>query len=203
MSNHPHIHYVVPGGGIDKNGKWIFTPYKQKFFLPAKALSPIFRAKFRDGMKALGLYDAVPKVVWKKNWVVHCKRVGKGPEVIKYLSRYIYRIAITNNRILSLVNDQVTFKYQPVDTNIWKTMKLPVLVFMARFLQHVLPKGFCKVRYYGFLHQRCREKLKSIKKQLKLPEIAITIPEKKKHCCPHCGEELVFRGTLQPQRGPP
>jgi hypothetical protein len=144
MSNHPHIHYVVPGGGIDKNGKWIYTPYKQKFFLPAKAISPIFRAKFRDGMKALGLYDAVPKVVWKKDWAVDCKRVGKGPEVVKYLSRYIYRIAITNSRILSLNDGEVTFKYKPVDTNEWKTMKLPVLAFMARFLQHVLPKGLCK-----------------------------------------------------------
>jgi len=148
MSNPPHIHYVVPGGGIDKNGKWKFTPYKQKFFLPAKAISPIFRAKFRDGMKALGLYDEVPKVVWK-------------------------------------------------------TMKLPVLSFMARFLQHVLPKSFCKVRYYGFLHQRCREKLKSIKQQLKLPEVIIPVLEPEKHFCPHCGEELVLVRILQPQREPP
>ena len=114
MSNHPHIHYVVPGGGIDKNGKWIYTPYKQKFFLPAKAISPIFRAKFRDGMKAFGLYDAVPKVVWKKDWAVDCKRVGKGPEVVKYLSRYIYRVAITNNRILSLIDVSGTCRlYHP------------------------------------------------------------------------------------------
>jgi hypothetical protein len=82
-------------------------------------------------------------------------------------------------------------------------MRLPALSFMARFLQHVLPKGFCKVRYYGFLHQKCKEKLRYIRKQLKLPEIAIRIPEKKKHCCPHCGEELVLVHILQPQRGPP
>ena len=203
MSNHPHIHYVVPGGGIDKNGKWKSTPYKQKFFLPAKAISPIFRAKFCDGMKALGLYDEIPKAVWRKNWVVNCKRVGKGPEVIKYLSRYIYRIAITNNRILSLHDGEVTFKYQPVNTDEWKTMKLPVLSFMARFLQHVLPKSFCKVRYYGFLHQRYREKLKSIKKQLRLPEVSIPVIEPKKHFCPYCGEELILVRILQPQRGPP
>jgi len=97
-------------------------------------------------MKALGLYHAVPKEVWKKNWVIHCKPAGKGPKVIKYLSQYIYRVAISNNRILSLKNDRVTFLYKPVNTDKWKTMNLPVLSFMARFLQHVLPKGFCKVR---------------------------------------------------------
>jgi hypothetical protein len=154
-------------------------------------------------MKALGLYDAVPKIVWRKSWVVDCKRVGKGPEVVKYLSRYIYRIAITNSRILSLNDGEVTFKYKPVDTNEWKTMKLPVLAFMARFLQHVLPKGLCKVRYYGFLHQRCREKLKSIKKQLKLPEVKVPVVEPRKYFCSHCGEELVLVRILQPQRGPP
>jgi len=90
-----------------------------------RALSLIYRGKFRDGMKALGLYDAVPEKVWKKDWVVHCEPVGKGPEAIRY---------------------------QPVGTKDWKLMTLPAVVFMARFLQHVLPKGLCKVRYYGYLH---------------------------------------------------
>jgi hypothetical protein len=140
-----------PVGGIDKNGKWCWTSYED-FLLPIRALSPIYLGKFRDGMKALGLYDAVPRGVWIKDWVVHCEPAGQGPEAIKYLSRYIYRVAITNNRIISLQDDKVTFRYQPVGTKDWKPMKLPILVFMARFLQHVLPKGFCKVRYFGYLH---------------------------------------------------
>lgn len=140
---HPHVHYLVPGGGINKTGKWCWTSYEE-FFLPVRALSRIFRAKFRDGMKNLGLHDAVPEEVWKKDWVVHCEFAGRGPEAIRYLSRYIYRVAITNSRIISLHDDRVTFKYQPVGTKEWKLMTLPVLVFMARFLQHVLPKGFCK-----------------------------------------------------------
>jgi hypothetical protein len=202
LSYHTHVHYLVPGGGIDKNGKWVWTPYKD-FFLPVQALSPIFRAKFRDGMKALGLYDAVPREVWKKDWVVHCEPAGQGPEAIRYLSRYIYRVAITNSRIISLSDDEVIFEYQPVDTNDWKTMKLPALVFMARFLQHVLPKGFCKVRYYGFLHQRCTEKLKSIRKQLKLPDITAPVMKPKSLCCPHCGTALVHLLALQRMRAPP
>jgi hypothetical protein len=203
LSYHPHVHYVAPSGGIDKQGKWVWSPYGE-FFLPVKALSIIFRAKFRDGLKALGLYDAVPKEVWRKNWVVNCKPAGKGPQVIRYLSRYIYRVAITNSRILSLENGNVTFMYQPVESDEWKTMTLPALSFMARFLQHVLPKGFCKVRYYGFLHQRCKEKLKSIRKQLKLPdEPELLIPQSRKYCCPHCGKELQPVLSLQPQRKPP
>ena len=202
LSYHTHVHYLVPGGGIDKNGKWVWTPYKD-FFLPVQALSSIFRAKFRDGMKALGLYDAVPREVWKKDWVVHCEPAGQGPEAIRYLSRYIYRVAITNNRIVSLRDDKVTFRYQPVGTKDWKYMTLPVLVFMARFLQHVLPKGFCKVRYYGFLHQRCTEKLNSIREQLGLLPVTIPLEKPKIYYCHHCGTELIPGAALERMRAPP
>jgi ribosomal protein L37AE/L43A len=202
LSYHTHVHYLIPGGGIDKNGRWCWTPYEE-FFLPVRALSPIYRGKFRDGMKALGLYDAVPGEVWQKDWVVHCESVGQGPEAIRYLSRYIYRVAITNNRIISLHDDRVTFRYQPVETKDWKYMTLPVLVFMARFLQHVLPKGFSKVRYYGYLHQRCTEKLNSIREQLGLPPVIIPIERPKKYFCHHCGTELIPGAALERMRAPP
>ncbi|HRW77854.1 MAG TPA: transposase [Candidatus Sabulitectum sp.] len=123
LSYHPHVHYVAPSGGIDKQGKWVWSPYGE-FFLPVKALSIIFRAKFRDGLKALGLYDAVPKEVWRKNWVVNCKPAGKGPQVIRYLSRYIYRVAITNSRILSLENGNVTFMYPKLPPHPVPTLNL-------------------------------------------------------------------------------
>ena len=202
LSYHPHVHYLVPGGGIDKNGRWCWTPYED-FFLPVRALSPIYRGKFRDGMKALGLYDAVPEKVWKRDWVVHCESVGQGPEVIRYLSRYIYRVAITNNRIISLKDNKVTFRYQPVGTKDWKYMTLPVLVFMARFLQHVLPKGFCKVRYYGYLHQRCTEKLNSIREQLGLPSVPLPVEIPVILYCSNCGTALVHLLALQRMRSPP
>lgn len=202
LSYHPHVHYLVPGGGIRNDGRWIWTPYKD-FFLPVRALSRIYRAKFRDGLKALGLYKSVPKEVWQKEWVVHCEPVGQGPEAIKYLSRYIYRIAITNSRILSLSNGKVTFTYQPVGSKEWKTMTLPALAFMARFLQHVLPRGFSKVRYYGFLHQRCAGKLGAIRKQLILPEPKIPIEKPITYCCSACGEKLVNPIVLHRLRSPP
>ena len=202
LSYHSHVHYLIPGGGIDENGKWVWTPY-EKFFLPVRALSPIYRGKFRDGLKALGLHDAVPEAVWKKDWVVHCEPAGRGPEAIRYLSRYIYRVAITNSRIISLRDGRVTFRYQPVGTKDWKLMTLPVLVFMARFLQHVLPKGFCKVRYYGFLHQRCAEKLKALREQLGLPPPQLPECKPRTCYCPHCGTALESVVSLQRLRAPP
>ncbi len=202
LSYHTHVHYLVPGGGIDESGKWVRTPYED-FFLPVRALSPIYRAKFRDGMKTLGLYDTVPEKVWKKDWVVHCESVGQGPEAIRYLSRYIYHVAITNSRILSLQNNEVTFRYQPVGAKDWRPMKLPVLVFMARFLQHVLPKGFCKVRYYGFLHQRCTDKLNALREQLGLTPVPLPVEKPVILYCSHCGTALVHFFALQRMRAPP
>lgn len=203
MGYHPHVHYLIPAGGIDARGKWVPTRYRD-FLVPVKALSPIFRAKFRDGLKALGLFELVPPEVWEKDWVIHCKPAGQGPELIRYLARYMYRVAITNKRILRLQDERVTFSYQPVGTKLWKTMTLPALVFMARFLQHVLPKRFAKIRYYGFLHPRAREKLAAVRKQLRLP---VTLPVVEEPptpmLCPHCQTPLLLIETLRRSRAPP
>jgi hypothetical protein len=203
MGYHPHVHYVVPAGGIDATGRWIPTRY-ENFLVPVQALSLIFRAKFRDGLKALGLFDQVPPEVWKKPWVIHCKPAGRGGEVIRYLARYIYRVAITNNNIVSLRNDRVTFRYQPVHTKTCKTMTLPAPAFMARFLQHVLPRRFAKVRYYGFLHPRSRAKLAAVRRQLALP--AYTPPADVPSApmrCPHCDAPLLLIEKLPRLRAPP
>jgi len=200
---HAHVHFVIPAGGLDANGKWVSTRYPD-YLVPVKALSPVFRAKFRDGLKKLGLYNLVPASVWRKNWVIHCEAAGRGPEVIRYLARYIHRVALGNSQILSLNNDRVTFRYQPSGTKIWKTMTLPALTFMARFLQHVLPKRFAKVRYYGFLHQRCTEKLASVRSQLGLPQ-PLPIPAKfsKPMLCSHCQTPLLLLENLPRLRMPP
>ena len=204
MGYHPHVHYLVPAGGIDATtGRWIPSRYAD-FLVPVQALSVIFRAKFRDGLKALGLFDRVPPEVWKKPWVIHCKPAGKGPEVIRYLARYIYRVALTNKRIVSIKNDRVSFCYQPVDSKRWKTMTLPALAFMARFLQHVLPRRFAKVRYYGFLHPRSREKLAAMRRQLALPPYRppVDLPSAPM-CCPHCQAPLLLIENLPRLRAPP
>ena len=200
---HPHVHFVIPAGGLNVQGKWVPTRYRD-YLVPVKALSVIFRAKFRDGLKELGLYNLAPAVVWKKKWVIHSESAGQGPEVIRYLARYIYRVALGNSQILSLKDDHVTFRYQPSGTKIWKHMRLPALTFMARFLQHVLPKRFAKVRYYGFLHPRCTEKLESIRTQLGLPQPSpvADIPAPPM-VCRHCQATLDLIGNIPRLRRPP
>lgn len=203
IAYHPHVHMLVPAGGLDARGKWVKTRYRD-FLVPVKALSPIFRAKFRDGFKELGLLNQVDGALWKKDWVVHCKSTGRGPEVVRYLARYIHRVALGNRSIVSVHQDQVTFRYQTVDTRIWKTMTLPVHAFMARFLQHVLPRRFAKVRYYGFLHPRCSQKLAALRKQLKLPQVSPPPdPTPAPMLCPHCKAPLVMIETLRRMRAPP
>ena len=150
MAYHPHVHYIVPGGGLSPDrSQWLAS--KKKFFVPVEALSVIFRAKFRDALKKTDLFDDVPAKVWEKDWVVHCKPVGSGDKTVKYLAPYIDRVAITNNRIETLENDKVTFRFKNSDTGQWERTTLPAFDFMHRFLQHVLPKGFLKTRYYGFM----------------------------------------------------
>jgi hypothetical protein len=203
MGYHPHVHFLVPAGGVNLDGRWVSTRYPD-YLVPVKALSPIFRAKFRDALREIGLYGRVPVDVWKKNWVVHCESAGQGPEVIRYLARYIYRVALTNSNILALRHDRVTFRYQPSGTKIWKTMTLPALSFMARFLQHVLPASFAKVRYYGFLHPRCTEKLQAIRSQLALPSPQPIAPlEPRPMLCPRCKVPLLFVEILPRLRAPP
>jgi hypothetical protein len=152
---HPHVHFLAPGGAISSDKRhWTRTKYK--FFLPIRALSKIFRAKFRDALKEadMDLFKTIPPQVWHKDWVVHCEPAGTGKEVLKYMAPYIYRVAISNKNLLKLENDLVTFKYKHSKTKEWQIRTLPVFEFMHVFLQHVLPRGFKKVRHYGFLSSR-------------------------------------------------
>jgi hypothetical protein len=104
--------------------------------------------------------------VWKQEWLVHRQPVGTGVTALQYLAPYIFRLAISNNRILKLAYGKVTFRYRTTDTGKLKTCTLPAEEFIRRFLQHVLPKGFVKVRYYGFLSPGCRQRLTALHQQL-------------------------------------
>ncbi len=169
MIYHPHVHFLIPAGVISKDkSKWSWLPIKRKKFLvPLPALSSIFRARFiKLARKALPGIE-FPQSIWKKQWVVFTKSCTKGGQkVLEYLARYVHRIAITNNRILSVDNGKITFKYQDSTTRHWKKITLPALEFMRRFLQHVLPMGFHKVRYYGFLTPKYRQIFYSLKLSL-------------------------------------
>ena len=149
---HPHVHFIVPGVGFDVE-KNRFHLSHRKFFVPVEALSIIFRAKFRDELKKSdkALFQTIPSKVWKKDWVVYSKPVGNGEHALEYLAPYVYRVAISNNRIMKLENDMVTFRYRESKTGRWKIATIPAFEFIRRFCTHVLPRRFVKVRHYGFL----------------------------------------------------
>jgi hypothetical protein len=148
LSYHPHVHYLVPAGGLSANGgQWL--PARRTFLVPVKALSILFRAQFRDALKKTDLFEQVPAEVWQLDWVTHCQPVGKGQRALNYLAPYIFRVAISNRRLLKIADGKVTFRYRASDTGRWQRCTLTAKEFLRRFLQHVLPKGFVKVRYYG------------------------------------------------------
>jgi len=166
LAYHPHVHYLVPGGGVGKDSVWRRS--RANFLLPVKALSRLMRAKFRDGLRQADatVFAQVPARVWQQDWVVHCQPVGTGENAVKYLAPYIFRVAISNRRIVKLDNDRVTFRYRQTETGQLKSCTLPAEAFIHRFLQHVLPKGFVKVRYYGFLAVGQRKRLVALRQQL-------------------------------------
>jgi hypothetical protein len=167
---HPHIHYLVPGGGLAADGlTWL--PAQHDFLLPVKALSPLFRAQFRDALHQTDCFDLIPPSVWEQNWVVHCQPVGNGLQAFKYLAPYIFRVALSNGRLVSCENNRVTFRYRDSNTGQPKLCILEAEEFIHRFLQHILPQGFVKVRYYGWLSPGCRPLLALIRQRLSPTEV--------------------------------
>ncbi|BAK98042.1 putative transposase [Oscillibacter valericigenes Sjm18-20] len=212
LSFHPHIHCIVPGGGLTKLGKWL--PSRKKFFLPVKVLSRKFRGKFLVLLKQQfpNIEPSLLNECYHKEWVVYCKPPFKDAAcVVEYLGRYTHRVAIANNRILSTENGQVSFKWRDYrDGSRWKEMTLGAEEFIRRFLMHVLPTGFMKIRHYGFLSSRGKQKKlhtckvqtgTSLKKREKLSTEALIqkILGRKPSQCPNCG----FCGLLRTGLAPP
>lgn len=149
MLYHPHVHLLVSAGGLSDDAQHWRAPKNPAFLVPVRALSEIFRAKLRDALKRLGLLDQAPATAWQKPWVVHAQHAGSGTKVLNYLARYVFRVAITNSRLESFEHGQVTFRYRDNQTQQSRHVRLPAADFIGRFLQHVLPQGFPKVRHYG------------------------------------------------------
>ena len=204
MGYHPHVHFIVAGGALSPD-RTQWRPAGPDFLVPSQALSVIFRAKFRDALKKTALYSCAPPDLWQKDWVVHCKPVGDGASALKYLAPYIYRVAITNNRIEKIENDQVSFRFKNSETRQWQTLTLPALDFIHRFLQHVLPKRFVKIRYYGLLAPNKKNLLAVAKYLLAAADLSPgPVAIEKQHGCPHCGSKLIWIKRLpKSTRAPP
>jgi hypothetical protein len=156
LTYHPHIHYLVPAGGISEDGTtWIKARYKN-FLVPVKALSTMFKSIMLKKITQAGLGQDLDKTVRKNKWVVHSQKVGHGERALKYLAPYVFRVALTNNRLVSMNGDRVTYRVRESTTNKWKSITINTLKFIHRFLQHVLPRGFVKVRYYGLFSPRLK-----------------------------------------------
>ncbi len=159
LRRHPHVHMLITGGGITKDGEH-FEPARGKFLVPVEVLSGKIAAKFRDALEKERprLFARIPKCVWYREWVSFCKHYGHGNDaVLKYLSRYVFRTAISNARILRMDDTHVTYRWKDRDANVWRIVRLPGVEFLRRFLQHVLPRGFHKVRYFGLWHHSKRD----------------------------------------------
>lgn len=204
---HPHLHYLVPAGGLSADGQ-SWQRARNAFFVHVLPLSRLFRAKFRAGLQQAGLLAQVPAQVWSQEWVVHCQPVGSAEAALKYLAPYIFRVALSNQRILKLQDGQVTFRYRETGSRRWKNCTLPAEEFIRRFLQHVLPKGFQKVRYYGLFSSSQRPRLAQARSLLGLT--APTEPTNRAEApthpgptppvirCPTCDRPMRQSQTLRP-----
>lgn len=218
LEYHPHVHFLVTGGGLAPDGSW--REPERGFLVPVHALSKVFRARFRDALKDRfpNLFAGLPATTWTSAWVVHSECVGSGEQALRYLSRYLYRVAISNAALLRADEAAVTFRYRHSQDRRSRTCTLPPQEFLRRFLQHVLPKGFVKARAFGLHHPAKRGALTLTRlmlywqaRQQPPPLVPLTPPPAKKPtCCPRCAapmdcvQRLVPLPAFNPfARGPP
>jgi len=205
---HPHVHFIVTGGGLTANGQW--RSVRSDFLVHGRPLALIFRAKVRDGLNQAGLASQVDPSVWRKDWVINCQAVGDGSATCKYLAPYVFRVALSNRRLVALHDRYVTFKYKDSATKQIKTARVTAQEFIRRFLQHVLPPGFVKVRYYGLLSPSNRPRLAQARALLstKAQTTAVSraadsapapLPSHSAATlrCPHCGQPLTLLAPLK------
>jgi hypothetical protein len=237
LMDHPHVHCIVPGGGLSWDGRrWIF-PRKAKpdkpFFIHVNVLSDLFKKKFLHYLNkaynngelkfvgeivSLGTPQGFQRLVDKLysiKWVSYCKRPFGGPkQVMEYLGRYTHRVAISNYRIQTMEDGKVSFKWRDYrDNNREKVMTLDAFEFIRRFLLHVLPKGYCKIRYYGLLSNRhkssklkrskevlcvCKHEEAAAEPSLDWADLIFQLTGKDPRICPECGQGRMVRLKILP-----
>ena len=243
MTHHPHVHMIVPGGGISMDGaRWVSC--RPQFFLPVRVLSRLFRGLILKGLKQAhadgrlrffndhqtladkAAFDAYLKPLYKTNWSVVAKEPFAGPKaVLAYLSRYTHRVAIANRRLITVDDEKVTFTwkdYRAEGDERYKVMTLPIHEFIRRFLIHVFPKRFHRIRHYGLLANGNRADNVALARRLltaqddrPLPDAktgdAVDEPKESEFACPACGGRMIIIEIVEPgaeptvhhQRAPP
>ncbi len=206
MSLHPHLHCIVPGGGINAQGHWQKQLRSNKYLFSVKAMSKVFRAKYVQALRAKEIEDKnLIESLFTKNWVVYAKRPFAGPKhVIEYLGRYTHKVAISNGRIKSVTKSEVSFRYKDYKAaGITKLMTLSNAEFTRRFAQHILPKRFVRIRHYGILSSSWkRGKLQNLQLSLKV-ERPLQAPKTMLRKCPCCKTGTLVMIDVFGKRGPP
>lgn len=211
LSLHPHLHCIVPGGGITSANNWKTAKSKGKFLFPVKALSKVFRAKFVEGIKQdRSVTKELINKLFKKNWVVYAKRpFGNPQQVIEYLGRYTHKIAISNHRIANISGTEVTFSYKDYKQGAQKKeMTLEAMEFIRRFTMHILPKGFVRIRHFGILSSTSKKvTIPAIKTQITTQVVLVTSSHKatlyNPRLCPCCNTPTMVTIEIFSKRGPP
>jgi hypothetical protein len=216
LQYHPHVHMVVPSGGLTERGTW--RRCGRDFFAPVRAMSKVFRAKLLEGVRRLvpsldlggsasylavgGALSSLVDRLFSKPWVVYCKRPFRDAGcVLSYLGRYTHRVAISNNRIRSLEGGVVTFDYRDTKDGRVRECRLSAVEFIRRLLMHALPKGFCKIRHYGILASRGKRERMALCRRLTntpdpapAPDVATMLRRmlgRDPTRCPRCGSTLL------------
>jgi hypothetical protein len=195
LQYHPHIHSIVPGGGLSKD-RTTWHPSRAHFFVPVTALSPISRALCKDHLRQANLLEPINPQVWTIPWNVHSQAQHHGPSAFTSLAPYVFRVAISHQRIVRLTDRTITFTSRKVGSARPRTAHLDVMAFLRRFLQHVLPEGFRKVRHFGLLHARCAIPLATIRlmvgqaHSIKEQPTQRRPPQPLAARCPTCGAPL-------------
>lgn len=200
---HPHIHFIVPGGAFSTvDAQW--HPSRIDFFVPVKALSPIIRAKFKAEMIKADKLEEIPSQVWETDWNINCKAVGNAEYSIRYLAPYVFKVAISDSRIVSVNDRIVTFRCKKEKSNRLRTVSLDVMEFIRRYLTHVLPSGFMKIRYYGFMNSNCSVSVKEISDLIELANgfelesPKVKLEPLKPLYCPVCGGKMKYVASVLP-----
>jgi len=215
LSLHPHVHCLVSGGGISGDAS-AWHPARRNFLVPIKALAKLIRGKFRAMLRCKRPDLGIPDAAWRKDWILHVSTRGNGEQaVLDYLARYVFRVALTNARIVGLDDATVSIQYKERKTGRARTCRLSGDEFMRRFLQHVLPRGFHKVRYFGLWHPSQRHNAARVRQMLQLqaapkvdpppqpvvppiePGVEPMPPIELPQICPHCHHgRLIFVRAL-------
>jgi len=197
----PHVHCVVPGGGLREDRLRWCRP-KTDFFLPYQVLGERFRNRLKTALQGQPDCSQIPAGVWRQKWGVNVQVAGSGEAALKYLSAYVYRTALSSRRLLKEEEGQISFKYKSNKDQQWHTLTVTAMEFIRRFLQHILPSGFQRVRYYGWLAAAAQTRWERILALLDWTTPPRQVPTPKAEpLCPHCGGPLFWVATLN--RGPP